>query len=343
MSDGAAGGDVERASADGRTAAIRARSGEGERAGPELFERAAGAGQAGGKRHSLAVGVDPDRLAGCGADLAGIVDLIGARVLERATAERDRRQARAAPERPGTRHGERAFVDPSHAGKRVVAAEGQRAGPEFRDISAAVDVARVGQGVGAVEDDRPVVADVAADRSGRASVADAERAGGDRRGAEGEFVAGEEERAGAELRDIAVAGDHAAEARRAGAVEDEVGIDGDVPGDRSGGAAVADLERAGCDGRQAGEGVRAGERERAEPRLGERPTGAGQSSGEGDGLAVGVEGVGLAVRSAEAGRVVAGVRRGELKRTAGERDRAGCAEGACAAERNRSGADRCAS
>ncbi len=59
------------------------------------------------------------------------------------------------------------------------------------------------------------------------------------------------------------AGDRAAVGEVVRAIEDERAVIHDVAGDRDGGAAIADLQRAGGDGGAARVGARAGEREGA--------------------------------------------------------------------------------
>ena len=76
------------------------------------------------------------------------------------------------------------------------------------------------------------------------------------------------QRARATLRDSAGAADDAGIGQRVAAVEGERGVVGDVAGDAAGGAAIADLQRAGADRRPTA-GVGTGENERTGTRLGE--------------------------------------------------------------------------
>ncbi len=92
----------------------------------------------------------------------------------------------------------------------------------------------------------------------------------DRRAAGIGVGAGQDERAGAGLGHRAGAADHAGIGERVAAVEDERAVVDDVAGDAAGGAAVAELQRAGADRRRAGVGVGAGQRQRAGAGLGER-------------------------------------------------------------------------
>ena len=109
------------------------------------------------------------------------------------------------------------------------------------------DRAAKGHDVGAVEDERAIVDDVAGDRAAGAAIAELQGAGADRGAAAVAVVGGEDRGAGADLADGAAAGDAAGKGHGVGAVEGQRAIVDDVAGDRAAGAAVAELQRAGAD------------------------------------------------------------------------------------------------
>ena len=94
---------------------------------------------------------------------------------------------------------QRAGADRRGAGVGVVAGQGQCAGAALGDGAGAADQAGIGQCIAAVEDQRSIVDDVAGDAAGRAAIAERERAAADRRGAGVGVVAGQCQRAGADL------------------------------------------------------------------------------------------------------------------------------------------------
>ena len=154
---------------------------------------------------------------------------------------------------------QRAGADRRAAGVGVGAGEDRGAGPDLGERAGAADHAGIGQRVAAVEHQRGVVDDVADDTAGGAAVADLQRPRADRRAAGIGVGAGEDRGSGPGLGERAGAADHAGIGHRVAAVEDERAVVDDVADDAAGGAAIADLQRAGADRRGAGIGVGAGE------------------------------------------------------------------------------------
>ena len=86
--------------------------------------------------------------------------------------------------------------------------------------------------------------------TGRAAVADLERARRDRRAARIGLVGGEREDAGAPLDERARAADDRAKRDVVAAIERQRAVVDDIADDAAGGAAIAELQRAGADRRR---------------------------------------------------------------------------------------------
>ena len=191
--------------------------------------------------------------------------------------------------------------------------QGSRAG--LRQRARAADRPRIGHAVAAVEGERAVVGDIAADRAGGSASAHLQRAGADGRAACVGIGACQDQRAGARLGERTTAGDRAREGEAVAVGVDRVGAGerhgigerepacgrlqrGAVGhGERAGAesAVVSDAQGAGIEGNATLEAVRAREHQRAGAVLGER-TAAGDRAREGEAVAVGVDRVGAGER-----------------------------------------------
>jgi hypothetical protein len=101
----------------------------------------------------------------------------------------------------------------------------------------------------------------------RAAVAELERAGTDRRAAGNAVGSSQDSGAGADLVECAAAADCGREDENVGAVDRKRAVIGDGAGDRSRGAAIAELQGAARDHGAAGVIARAGQRQRTGPGL----------------------------------------------------------------------------
>ncbi len=140
-----------------------------------------------------------------------------------------------------------------------------------------------------------------------------QRAGADGGAAGVGVICGKREGAGAVLGERTGAADGAGEGEIVGAIDGEGGVVGDVANEGAGGAAVAELERAGADGGAAGVGVVAGEGDGVGADLGDRTGAAGvvlDDAGEGRVHVVMAEREGRAT----AGRIADGNRPGGFER-----------------------------
>ncbi len=164
---------------------------------------------------------------------------------------------------------QRAGADRGVAVVGIGAGQIHRVGADLADRPGAGNDARVRQRVAAVKDQCAGIGDIAGQRSGRAAVADAQRAALDRGRAGIGVVAGQDQRVGALLDHRPLAGDDAGVGRRVAAIEDQRGLVGDIARHHAGRAATADTQRAGVDGGQAGVGVVAGQGQRAGALLGD--------------------------------------------------------------------------
>ena len=262
--DGTANGDGERAVVDRRATGVAAAAGKRKGASAE-FQEASGAAHRSGVAARIRVIEGED----------AVVDDI--RV--------------DCPGRAAASDAERARLDRRQAGERVCAGEREHAVAELRERAGAADCPGKGRVIGAVEDDDAGVGDVAHERAGCPTVADTECAGGHRRASVVGVGPGERERAASELLEGAAC---AGEARGEGyglpgSIDGEslvacgveaVGIVGRVgpavphhaaaEGERAGGAegvGTAEDGRAAVEVRAAGIAARAGQGERADPRL----------------------------------------------------------------------------
>ena len=227
----AAAADLQRAGAD-RGAAIAVGTRQCRCAGADLAERAAARNIA-GKRD----GIGPIN------DQRGIVgDVAGDRAGGAAAAQL---------QRTGGDRGATAIV--------VRAGERRRAGAELTERAATRNIAGECDGIGSIDDERGIVGDVAGDRARGAAAAQLQCAGSDRSATAIGVGAGERRRAGADLTERAAARNIAGECDGIGPIDRERGIVGDVAGDRTGGAAAAQLQRTGADRRAATIGIGAGQ------------------------------------------------------------------------------------
>ena len=143
----------------------------------------------------------------------------------------------------------------------LVAGEGRGAGPGLGERAGAADHAAKGERVAAVEDQRAVVDDVAGDAAGRAAIADLQRAGADRRAAGIGIVAGQGRACRRRLLVSApVPLITPAKVSASLRLNASAPLSTTLPAIAAGGAAIADLQRAGADRRAAGVGVGAGQR-----------------------------------------------------------------------------------
>ncbi len=131
---------------------------------------------------------------------------------------------------------------------------GERAG--------AADDAGIGQCIAAVDDECGVVDDVAGHAARGAAITDLQRAGADRRVACVGVVARQRQHIVGTLGERAVAAHNAAKGQIVTTVEVERTVVDDIALDRSGGAAVADLQRPGADRGAARIGAVARQRQR---------------------------------------------------------------------------------
>ena len=153
------------------------------------------------------------------------------------------------------RDAERAGVDRCVAGIAARAVQQQPAGACLDETAGAADRPGIGHVVGPVEDQGAVVEHVALQRTGRASIAQAEGAVADPRSAGIGLVGGPGQRIGAELGDAAGAADGAGVDQVVAAVEHQRAVVEDVADHAAAGAAIAQLQGAGGDRGAAGIGV----------------------------------------------------------------------------------------
>jgi hypothetical protein len=162
-------------------------------------------------------------------------------------------------------------ADDAGVGGRAVG-DRQRSRPQ-RDVAVGDAVERDDAGAGGGGRDvegpsRVGEVDLARARNGTGP-AQCQRAGIDGGDATVSVGAGKRQRAAAILGERAGAADHARVGRRIGAVEHKCCVVGDAAGNAAGGAAVADLQRAGADRSDPGVGIGTGECQRAGTLLGE--------------------------------------------------------------------------
>ena len=167
-------------------------------------------------------------------------------------------------------HQQRAGIHRGCAGIGVRSGEVGRTRTVLLQRAGAGDHAAEGDGIGAVEGERPVIENIAHNRTGRPAIAELQRSGVDRRAAGVGVVGRQDGRSGAVLVHSARAGDHTAERQCVRTVEREYRVVENVAGDRAGCSAIAELQCPGADRRAAGIGIVAGQSQRARADLGQR-------------------------------------------------------------------------
>ncbi|KAG1457070.1 hypothetical protein G6F57_014968 [Rhizopus arrhizus] len=206
-------------------------------------------------------------------------------------------------------------IDGGATGIGVVAGEGDGAAAGLGQAAAAADGAADGGVAADVEYQAAIVDDVAGDRAASASVANLQRAARVDRGPAGiAVVAGQGHRAAAGLGQAAAAADGTADCGVSTHVEHQAAVVGDAAADRSGGAAIAHLQRAtGVDGGRDGIGVVAGQGQRAAARLGQATAAADSAAQQGVACNVGDQ---CAIVGDITGDRTAGTAVADLQRTA---------------------------